>query len=143
MSNYKGPTEGGSGGKRGHSNMEHWVTTEEIKDSTKVRRRKNEKKEINDEINSHRNATNQLTIDFNKIEAKMYSEITNEVIRKYELETNNELVTGLNEIFQEFKSGDAIIGLEWDNWSGYIVNAKNIDAEPLVKKIAAFISENH
>lgn len=31
--------EGGSGGKRGHSNMTHWVTTEEIKDTTRKARR--------------------------------------------------------------------------------------------------------
>ena len=33
------PTEGGSGGKRGHSNMEHRVYTAEIKESTRRRRR--------------------------------------------------------------------------------------------------------
>jgi hypothetical protein len=31
--------EGGSGGRRGHSNMNHWVTTEEIKAATRVGRR--------------------------------------------------------------------------------------------------------
>jgi len=50
MSTMKGPTEGGSGGKRGHSNMEHWATTEEIKESSKIRRRNNEKKEIAKEL---------------------------------------------------------------------------------------------
>lgn len=40
MGTYKGPTEGGSGGKRGHSNMEHWTDTKELKDSSKKRRRK-------------------------------------------------------------------------------------------------------
>ena len=30
--------------------MEHWVNTEEIKESSKVRRRKNEKKEIRAEL---------------------------------------------------------------------------------------------
>ena len=42
MANYKGPAKGGSGGKRGHSGMEHWVTTEEIKESSKVTRRKDD-----------------------------------------------------------------------------------------------------
>lgn len=32
-------TEGGSGGKRGHSNMSHWITTEEIKVAAKKQRR--------------------------------------------------------------------------------------------------------
>jgi hypothetical protein len=32
-------TEGGQGGKRGHSNMSHWTRTAEYKDSAKRRRR--------------------------------------------------------------------------------------------------------
>ena len=50
MSTDKGKTEGGSGGKRGHSNMDHWVTTEEIKESTKKHRRLNDKKEVRSEL---------------------------------------------------------------------------------------------
>ncbi len=94
-------------------------------------------------MDEHRNTSNQLAIDINKIEASNYSEITKEVVRHFNLEANNEIVKGLNEIFQEFKSGRAVIGLEWDNWSGYIVNAKNREAEPLAKVIAAFINENY
>lgn len=52
MSTSKGKTEGGSGGKRGHSNMDHWEFTEEIKESSKVLRRENEKREIREEIDS-------------------------------------------------------------------------------------------
>lgn len=43
MANTKGKTEGGSGGKRGHSNMNHWVKTEEIKDGAKRQRRQEDK----------------------------------------------------------------------------------------------------
>ena len=40
MSNgYKHKTEGGQGGKRGHSNMTHWTRTEEIKAMSKKARR--------------------------------------------------------------------------------------------------------
>lgn len=47
MANYKGPTEGGSGGKRGHSAMEHWTYSEELKNSSRIHRRKEDKKEAN------------------------------------------------------------------------------------------------
>ena len=47
MGKYKGPTEGGSGGKRGHSGMEHWTHTEELKDTSCKHRRKEDKKEVN------------------------------------------------------------------------------------------------
>ena len=40
-------TEGGSGGKRGHSNMCHWDYTEEIKREANKRRRQQDKQIIN------------------------------------------------------------------------------------------------
>ena len=42
--------EGGQGGKRGHSNMAHWITTEEIKESTRRIRRTQAKKTIAREL---------------------------------------------------------------------------------------------
>ena len=62
MGNYKSPTECGSGGKRGHSNMGHWIKTEEIKDSTRVRRqedRRSSREGINDMLE---NVVNEKTI---------------------------------------------------------------------------------
>jgi hypothetical protein len=50
MGLLKGKTEGGSGGKRGHSNMNHWVFTDEIKLASKKRRRIVAKKIISDEL---------------------------------------------------------------------------------------------
>jgi len=94
-------------------------------------------------MDEHRNASNQLTIDFSRIEASKYSKITKEVVKHFNLEENKEIIKGLDEIFQEFKSGSALVSLEWDNWSGYIVNALNTEAEPLAKEIAAFINEHY
>ena len=53
VAHSKGPTEGGSGGKRGHSAMEHWERTEEIKRSTKTTRRRNDKSESSQGISDH------------------------------------------------------------------------------------------
>ncbi len=38
--------EGGQGGKRGHSNMAHWFSTEEIKASTRILRRRGARAEM-------------------------------------------------------------------------------------------------
>jgi len=46
----KGPANGGQGGKRGHSNMDHWEFTEEIKAAARKRRRLEAKKEIAGEL---------------------------------------------------------------------------------------------
>ena len=55
MGNYKGPTEGGSGGKRGHSNMEHWTNSEELKESSNIKRRKDNKKKIKEGLDNSEN----------------------------------------------------------------------------------------
>lgn len=49
MGNYKSPTKGRSGGKRGYSNMEHWIKTEELKNP--VRRSEEKKTKILLKIN--------------------------------------------------------------------------------------------
>ena len=43
MGTLKQKSEGGQGGRRGHSNMDHWVTTVEIKAATRGRRRREAK----------------------------------------------------------------------------------------------------
>jgi len=53
MSTMKLKTEGGQGGRRGHSNMEHWVTTEEIKEATRGRRRREAKAVIARELKAN------------------------------------------------------------------------------------------
>lgn len=94
-------------------------------------------------MNEHRNASNQLTIDFNDIEMLLYSKITKEIINLFDLNISSEKVKGLDEIFQEFSSGKSIISIEWDNWSGYIVTAINKEAEPLAKEIAKYVNKNY
>ncbi len=58
MSNYKGPTEGGSGGKRGHSTMEHWTDSAELKESSRKHRRIQDKEETDQGVDdSDKNIT--------------------------------------------------------------------------------------
>jgi len=46
MGFYSKKVEGGSGGKRGHSNMTHWEYTEVIKKSSKKKRRQIDKRAV-------------------------------------------------------------------------------------------------
>ena len=59
MGNLKYKTEGGH--KRGHSNMEHWAYTEEIKYTTRKRRRSESKKIIRDEVIENEDSTRSVT----------------------------------------------------------------------------------
>ncbi len=53
MAIIKGKSDGGSGGKRGHSNMNHWMHTEEIKSAARKARRLEAKEVINAEVADH------------------------------------------------------------------------------------------
>ena len=55
MSYQKGKTEGGSGGKRGHSNMNHWSKTEEIKTASRKQRRVEGKRIVTQELTESQN----------------------------------------------------------------------------------------
>ncbi len=97
---------------------------------------------IGKNVNGHRNSSNQLTFDFDKIEAGSYSSVTKYIVDHFELKPTTKLIQGLEEIFQDFKLGDLVVGLEWDIWSGYIVCSKNRKSEVLSKNIAMFVNEN-
>ena len=46
MAISKGVADAGQGGKRGHSNMDHWEFNDEIKEAARKRRRLNAKIEV-------------------------------------------------------------------------------------------------
>lgn len=92
-------------------------------------------------MREYRNASGMLTFEFDKIESKKYKKVTKRVVDEFQLSPLGELTVGLDEIFQEYESDGSVIGLEWDNWSGYIVTAKNIDSESLARKVASDIND--
>jgi hypothetical protein len=91
-------------------------------------------------MGEHRDASNRLTYDFDSIEADSYREVTEAVAEKFGLTTASGKIGEYDVAFQDFKQGNLVIGLEWDNWSGYTVVAKRTIAEPLAKEIASYIS---
>lgn len=92
-------------------------------------------------MHEHRDASDRLTINFDRIKSSKYEAVTKLVVSRFGLEEADQKTISLNEVFQDFKKGEAIIGLEWDNWSGYIVNAKNPNGEKLARDIAELISD--
>lgn len=91
-------------------------------------------------MKEERDASNRLTFNFDSIPSGMYRKITKAVVSSFNLSPSNEITKGLDEIFQDYSNNGNVVGLEWDNWSGFIVNAKSADSEPLAKEIAIFIN---
>lgn len=67
MGVMKGPTEGGSGGGRGHSNMDHWAETAEVKEAARIRRRLDARAEIGQQMADHADSGNTATEDPEKM----------------------------------------------------------------------------
>ncbi|MEZ9595174.1 hypothetical protein AB4298_11065 [Shewanella sp. 10N.261.52.F9] len=94
-------------------------------------------------MDNQRDFSSRLTFDFDQVALKDYAKITKSVVAEFKLIPHTALVNGLEETFQDFTFNQSIIGLEWDIWSGYVVNAKNTEAEVLVEKIATYIRVNN
>ena len=62
----KGPVEGGSGGKRGHSGMEHWGFTDEVKEAGKRRRRIEDKEAVKEDSESEQEPRRDKQNDANR-----------------------------------------------------------------------------
>jgi hypothetical protein len=55
MAIMKGKANGGQGGKRGHSNMDHWVFSDEHKTAARKQRRMDAKLEVAQGLGEHEN----------------------------------------------------------------------------------------
>jgi hypothetical protein len=67
MAIAKGRSDGGQGGKRGHSNMDHWDFTEDIKLAAKKSRRLEAKNDVKEGVGEyHEDATTQSSEESEK-----------------------------------------------------------------------------
>ena len=89
-----------------------------------------------------RDASQRLNYAISEVERKDYALFCQKLKTKFSLIATGKPVSGLDEIFQDYYLEKMIIGLEWDIWEGFMVVAKNKDAESLVKQIAEYLSSN-
>src|SRR5947208_2400630 len=80
-----------------------------------------------------------LVFEMFRVSSDSYRALCDAIVAAFELVPNSSLVDGWDLIFQDYRNGDHVVGLEWDNWTGFTVIAKNSDSEPLVRDIAAWL----
>jgi len=86
-----------------------------------------------------RDASNRLVFEMSRMPARCYADVRNDRSEAPGLIPENEVVIVMEASFQNFRRGDAIVGLEWDIWTGFIVVASVIEAEGLVCEIANYL----
>jgi|GEM_PF-1445705 hypothetical protein len=62
MSILKGKPDAGQGGKRGHSNQDHWEFTEEIKLAAKKRRRHQAKRDTSEGLKEYQSRKREIEL---------------------------------------------------------------------------------
>lgn len=87
-----------------------------------------------------RDASNRLCFEMFDVDSLDYPGLAARVVEQFRLKPSSGLIVGLDAMFREYSDGACTVGLEWDNWSGFIVVAKTQNAEPLVEAIGAYLS---
>lgn len=86
-----------------------------------------------------RDASGRLAFDVFRIEASEYPAACGEIADAFNLKPDESPAVGPDQMFCDFRRGEQVIALEWDNWMGFMVVAKTADSEPLVREIAAWL----
>jgi hypothetical protein len=95
------------------------------------------------EAKYYREASGRLTFGVFRFPAKGYHDTCGTIAAAFKLAQENTLVTnGFDIAFQDYRRGEQVIGLEWDNWSGFTVVAKTTQSESLVQEIGAWLLEH-
>lgn len=88
----------------------------------------------------HRDASGRLTFEMFNVPADSYPAVCKDLVAALHLVPVGTLVTDfLSIVFQDYQRGSQVVGLEWDNWSGFMVVAKTVESEPLVQSIAEWL----
>lgn len=84
-----------------------------------------------------RDSSGHLNFSTTDVAANDYAAVRGDIVNAFGLETASRLTTnGCDIMFQDFKKNESVIGIEWDNWMGFILVAQNAEAEDLVRAIA-------
>lgn len=91
------------------------------------------------QIKYFRDASGRLTHSRSDIDSLLYPAVCKKLMEKFQLRASSELIVGLDEMFQDFTDGNAVVELAWDVWSCFMVTAKEPSAEALVQNLSEFL----
>jgi hypothetical protein len=90
-----------------------------------------------------RDASGRLTFEMFRIPLDRYPAVCAAVVDTFQLARHTPVVTnGCDIIFQDYRHGEQVVGLAWDNWTGFTVVARTPASESLVQDIAAWLRQS-
>jgi hypothetical protein len=90
-----------------------------------------------------RDSSNRLNFQVSRCPASSYQALCVAVATTFQLSPSNPLITnGCDIAFQDYRGGERLVSMEWDNWCGFTVVAKTENSETLVREIGAWILQS-
>jgi hypothetical protein len=90
-----------------------------------------------------RDASGRLTFEMFRVPAGSYCTVCSALMSAFRLVPETTLVTNAVDIvFQDYRRGEEVVGLEWDNWSGFMVTAKTTASDSLVQDIGGWLLQS-
>ena len=90
-----------------------------------------------------RDSSGRLTVDQPGIDSAQYPAVCRAIANAFSLAPNADFLVGPDQVFSEFRRGDEIVGMDWDNWMEFMVFAKTPAAETLVREIGSWLDANY
>lgn len=88
-----------------------------------------------------RDASARLTFALGQVSAAEYESLCAKIVTAFGLFPNTPRIDESDTSFQDFSQDEQLVGLEWDNWSGFRIVALTPTSEQSVCQIAAFLQE--
>ncbi|MBO0699182.1 MAG: hypothetical protein J2P46_12370 [Zavarzinella sp.] len=89
-----------------------------------------------------RDSSGRLTFDLPGVAAADYPAVCRDLENALGLTPAADLVVGLDQLSWDFRRGDQVVGLDWDNWMQFMAVARSEASEPLVRDIAAWLGSS-
>jgi hypothetical protein len=90
-----------------------------------------------------RDSSERLTFELSRVSAADYPEVCKAVVTAFGLVPDYEsFAAGLDVVFMDYRRGEQVVEMAWDNWTGFTVVAKSTNSEPLVREMAAWLLQN-
>jgi hypothetical protein len=83
-----------------------------------------------------RDTSGRLAVELFDIPMEMYPSLCHEIALAFGLSLDcSPVANSVDVVLTDFRSDFGSVEMAWDNWSGFIVTAKGLESEPLVRRI--------
>lgn len=92
---------------------------------------------------SYKDASNRLSVAVEGMPSLVYRFVAWKIKKKFNLTKQGSLNQTLDEKFQKYEKDGALLSIDWDIWSGFVVTALNEKSKDLVTEIGKYLQQKY